>query len=544
MTADTQTPAFDEDTYWKSIRVFTVYRSIIAVVILFSNLGLNNQSWLDNFNQELYLKFSTAYFAFSLVAAALTRFRWYSFASQVSLQIFADIFFIVILMFAAGGIKSGLGLLLVIAIAAASLISQGRLALFYASIASIAVLLEQSYQFISWDRQYDDYTQTAMLCTCFFATAWLAHSFASRTYKSERIAAQQQLDLENLGQINALITQEMHDGILVVDSAFRLRHCNEQAMRLLNSQLQQQEEKSLDGKLLEDLAPELQQLTRQWMQGSLKHELNAVKLGNQERELRVRFLATHADRHLGAVIFIEDWSQMQAQAQQIKLAALGRLTANIAHEIRNPLSAISHASQLLQEDERNDLGSQRLLQIINENVSRLDQIVKDVLELNRRDRTNQQPVDLRRFILEFHEQFCQTERIPPQHMQLELRDDPIMVLFDQRHLHQILWNICRNGWRHSQQQPNSLGIFLETKTRARNVSIHIRDDGPGIDKEAQSRLFEPFFTTESTGTGLGLYIAQELSEANAAHLSYKALAQGSQFSLSMKKINNSRGSLQ
>jgi two-component system sensor histidine kinase PilS (NtrC family) len=240
------------------------------------------------------------------------------------------------------------------------------------------------------------------------------------------------------------------------------------------------------------------------------------------------------NRKQGAVIFISDWSQMQTQAHQVKLAALGRLTANIAHEIRNPLSAISHANQLLQEEE-GDPTSKRMLQIISDNVQRLDQIIKDVLELNRRDRTNQESIHLESFMLDFYTQFCAVERIPAFCFKLECGDTNTMILFDRRHLNQILWNLCKNGWRHCRNEENSLKLTVSSISKDRTVQIEINDDGEGIPEDIRSNLFEPFFTTEKTGTGLGLYIARELADANGAKLHYQSSDNGTQFMMLIKK---------
>ncbi|HSH73777.1 MAG TPA: ATP-binding protein [Methylophilaceae bacterium] len=525
----------EASTYWRSIGIFNLYRIIIACIFIGSHFLLPDHTQRDNYDGTLYLEFATGYLLFGLAAIIFTWLRWPQFDRQVTLQVITDVIFIVIIMFAAGGIKSGLGLLLVIAIAAASLISHGRLALFYASVASISLLLEQSYQLISWNEHYDDYSHAVMLCLSCFATAWLAHSFAKRTYLSESLASQRKIDLENLGQINALITQEMQDGVLVVDSEFKLRHHNAQAEELLNLS-----NKTSSVQLLDEFSPELASLTRQWMTESTATGSNIAKLTSADKELKLRFMPVGDDRKQGAVVFIEDWSQMQAQAQQLKLAALGQLTANIAHEIRNPLSAISHATQLLQEEENQDPSSQRMLQIISDNVQRMDQMVKDVLELNRRDRTKQEAINLNQFLAEFHEQFCQIENISANNFKLNLNSQsaqshPVQIVFDRRHLHQILWNLCRNGWRHSHQAEASLTLTLRSSTRSRSTYIEIVDDGAGISQEVQAHLFEPFFTTESTGTGLGLYIARELCEANSATIKYTNRNPGSLFTIQIKK---------
>lgn len=517
-------------SYWRLMRFFNLYRCIIALIFVSGHFFLQPSSWNAQYDAGLYFKLALAYLGASLLAEGLTWLRWPRFEHQLTLQAGADIGFIVALMYAAGGMQSGFGILLVVAIAAASLISEGRLALFYAALASIALLCEQSYQMLVWSGGADDYSQAVMLSLSCFATAWLAHSLAKRTRQSEALASQRGVDLENLSQINELIIQEMPDGVLVVDERLRLRHHNLQAERLLDI--------GHGGELqtLDAYAPEMAALMRNWMEQSGDIGPGAIKLVLDERELRLRFTPVGSERRHGAVIFIEDWSQMQAQAQQLKLAALGRLTANIAHEIRNPLSAISHASQLLQEEEEGQPAQQRMLQIIADNVQRMDQMVKDVLELNRRDRTRQETIALPRFLDEFHEQFCQAEKVPPSGFVIDIAEHAADILFDRRHLNQILWNLCRNGWRHSRQTDSSLRLKLHAAANSHALRVEIRDDGPGLTAEAAQHLFEPFFTTEPTGTGLGLYIARELCDANGASIKYVPIEDGSLFIIYLKKI--------
>lgn len=519
-------------TYWRLMRFFNLYRCMIAAIFIGSHFLLQERVWNMQYNGALYFKLALSYLLASLLAAAFTWLKWPRFERQLTLQASADIGFIVALMFAAGGVQSGFGILLIVAIAATSIISEGRLALFYAALATIALLLEQSYQVLVWSEHYDDYSHAVMLSLGCFATAWLAHSFAKRAHQSEALASQRSIDLENLSQINELIIHEMPVGILVVDEDFRLRHHNIQAEKLLGIG------KAGDAQTLDSYAPEMAALMRNWMEQSGDIGPGAIKSTMEERALRLRFTPVGSDRKHGAVIFIEDWSQMQAQAQQLKLAALGRLTANIAHEIRNPLSAISHANQLLQEEEQRDPASQRMSQIIADNVQRMDQMVKEVLELNRRDRTQQESIDLPKFLSEFHEQFCEVEKVPLPGFALALNAQAVDILFDRRHLNQILWNLCRNGWRHCRQQAASLRLSLHTAANGRSVNVEVSDDGPGMTTETLQHLFEPFFTTEATGTGLGLYIARELCEANGASIKYVAAVNGSLFSIHIKKITS------
>ncbi|HYN53603.1 MAG TPA: ATP-binding protein [Methylotenera sp.] len=449
------------------------------------------------------------------------------------LQIIADIFFILLFMFAAGGIGSGLGLLLIIIIVTASLVSNGRLALFYAAVATIGLLLEQSYQIFLGGLAVTTYTQSVMLSLSCFATALLAYTLADRMLRSEELASARGLDLENLAQVNALITQEMQDGVIVVDKDLNIRHRNLQAESLLLLSPDNTEILSLINN-----APSIASTFSNWVKGDELSQNLIVSIAG--RELKLRFKPISDTRSSGAVIFIQDWSQIQSTAQQAKLAALGRLTANIAHEIRNPLSAISHANQLLQEEEHLSVPNQRILEIIASNIGRIDQIIKDVLELNRRDRTKQEKIDLQQFLVDFYTQFCAVEKIPTTHFQFNPCLAKNYTSFDHRHLTQILWNLCKNGWEHSQKQAGSLRLNCVALNGGdiNGINIEICDDGSGVTEQYRARLFEPFFTTKTTGNGLGLYISRELAEANGANLQYQALPVGSAFILSLKRHNN------
>lgn len=538
-------------TRWRSLQLYNGYRILIALLFLVLQGLFGRDKSLPILSGDLFSTLIFAYFIFSIISALFTWLEKPDIDISLPTQIIIDIGFIVLLMHAQQGSQSSIGLLLIIAIASASLISAGRLALFYAAMASIGVLLEHSYRVLFVDSLATNYTPAVLLSLGCFATAWLAYSLAKRSQQSELLASQRGVDVQNMAQINALITHEMHDGVLVVDHELRIKHHNIQAEVMLGDEIKSQIrsdatiESNEDAaniwhnKLLKEISLELNSMLQHWMQET-EHTVNLalpniVKLNTQSRELRLRFLPTSNNRQQGAIVFIEDWSQMQTQAHQVKLAALGRLTANIAHEIRNPLSAISHANQLLQEED-NDPAVKRMLQIISDNVQRVDQIIKDVLELNRRDRTNQEVIHLENFITDFYAQFCAVEKIPDRCFVLILKNSDTLVSFDRRHLNQILWNLCKNGWRHSQNAQNSLILTASLSTKTQNAHIEISDDGAGIPENVRSHLFEPFFTTEKTGTGLGLYIARELADANGAKLQFKTASSGTQFIVHLKKV--------
>ena len=517
----------EESIQARAIDILNIFRLTLSIVLIVSYLYVGSKNWIDKENSQLFFYCATAYLIFSIAilllnGLALTK-RWLIQPPQITI----DIMFIVMFMHAAGGMQSGLGLLLIVTIVTASLVSNGRLALFYAALASIGLLLEQSYQIVQSDLATSSYTQPVMLSISCFATAWLAYSLANRMQRSEALASERGVDLENLAQVNALITQEMQDGVIVVDAELNIRHHNLQAESLLALPTE-----STGNLTLSNNVPSIAEVFNHWLKGDDIGQKLIVSLGN--RELKLRFKPTSELRSAGAVIFIQDWSQIQSSAQQAKLAALGRLTANIAHEIRNPLSAISHANQLLQEEENLNPPSVRMLQIIADNIQRIDQIIKDVLELNRRDRTQQEKFELNEFLANFYTEFCAIEKISTSHFQLEVCKLKHTIAFDQRHLTQILWNLCKNGWDHSQKQIASVNLSC-VEIGKNSLSIEINDDGAGVAELDRARLFEPFFTTKNTGNGLGLYISRELAEANGASLQYRALTQGSAFVIHLKK---------
>lgn len=220
--------------------------------------------------------------------------------------------------------------------------------------------------------------------------------------------------------------------------------------------------------------------------------------------------------------------------QQAKLEALERLTANIAHEIRNPLGAIGHACQLLEEDDCIQNSSKRALSIITKNVQRINQMIDEILHANHHDPSKIVTIQLNKFLKDFHEYFCETEKISSQRFALNISNEAIFIQFNPLHLDQVLWNLCRNGWRHCSKKMASLNISLEILSQNK-VALTIKNDGDEINAEKQPHIFEPFFTTEPKGTGLGLYIARQLCLRNHAELLFESHQQETIFSIQLQK---------
>lgn len=509
------------DAYWHSLLLFNVYRIVAALLLLIAAAYWGNTLEFGSRNMRLFLIGAASYAAFALAMFAVIRTRE-RFTWQLAIQVGGDIGFVVLLMYASGGLSSGLGLLLLTSLAAAGLVTRGRLTLFFAAIATIAVLLEHTYEILRFSESGAQYVQAGLLSIAYFATAWLAHVLATRSLASERLAAQREIDLANMAQVNQLVIQDMEHGVIVVDGQGLVRQVNTAAERMIGG---------LRGGgvvALKDRAPALHVSVENWfrdLQGG--NTPDAFELGSG---LRARLVPVAPRRGAGAVIFLEDLARIQAEARQLKLAALGRLTANIAHEIRNPLGAISHAAELLQEESGVSAGAQRLTTIIRDNTRRLDRMINNVQTLNRGERARRERFHLGTYLRAFVEQFSATEKLPADVMELQMTVDP-HVMFDRDHLNQVLWNLCQNALRHSQRKAGSIRLLVGRAARGNAVRLDVVDDGSGVPAQSRGNLFEPFFTTSPGGTGLGLYLAREICEANGAALDYVETTGGARFAV-------------
>jgi two-component system, NtrC family, sensor histidine kinase PilS len=530
-----EAPALDRrqygDAFWRSLSYFSVYRLVAALILFASVMLLGEDIAFGSYNRPLFIYTALGYIAFGLLCFAAIVTRKPHFALQLTVQICSDILFIVVLMYASGGIGSGLGTLLLISLAAVGLISRGRLTLFFAALATLAVLVEHTYQVLFLYSSISQYAQAGMLSIGFFATGWLAHSLARRAVVIEAIAAQREVDLANMAQVNQLIIQDMQDGVVVVDESGVIRQINSRAEAIFGPVPRGVREVRLT-----DYAPTLAARMEEWRTDP-RMGFDPLRTVLTHKPTAARFVPAGRTRNVGVVIFLEDLSRIQQQAQQLKLASLGRLTANIAHEIRNPLSAINHATELLLEETAMRTPSQaRMLQIIHDNSQRLDRMVQDVLKLNRRDHALREHFNLVSYLHTFVSEFCEIEKIEPHIIAVRLdqragaRFDPT-VSFDRSHLNQVMWNLCRNALRYCQRKTGSIVLGVRPGPRQGTIEMSVCDDGSGIAESLRGHLFEPFFTTASSGTGLGLYISREICEANGATLDYVDGATGAQFNL-------------
>ena len=508
---DERTP----DSFWISLRYFNIYRMAVAALFLGITLYYDDALNLGSYRLGFFRGVCLAYLALGFVFQSLLRNLKDLFNLQLSAHITIDIVAITLLMYASGGLRSGLGVMMLIALTGAALVAPRRLSLLYAALAAIALLLEQTYWLLKFDAPEANYLQPALLAIGGFAGTGVVGWLAQRVATNERLARERGRALETQMRVHQLVIADMQDGVLVLDREGRVAQHNPRAQRLLGVG-------ALQGAELARLLPGFEERWRAWNAGD--SAAARFELDLRGRGLRLRLVETGAAEQL-AVVFVEDTTRSREEARQLKLAALGRLTANIAHEIRNPLSAISHAAELLEEGERG-AGSERLTRIIRDNTRRLERLVSDVLQLNRRDRASADRVALESWLPAFVRDFCANESVTADRIALDI-SRPASVEFDREHLHQVLWNLLRNAVRHARREPAS--VRLSVYAYGDQVELNVADNGPGVERAILGQLFEPFFTTESKGTGLGLYLARELCAANRAALEYVDDMQGAHF---------------
>ena len=501
---------------WRPFQYFNFYRLLLAALILLATLLPENQIspfHLTNFSGIHWVVLAYLSLVFGGLTSAI--FWQHHFNTQLSTQVVADVVFVNFFMFALGGVSSGMGTLLLISLAAASLVGRGRLVLFYAALATLATLLAQIYGIFEHNFDAATIVQAGFLSAGFFATAILARLLGQRLMLNEELARQRGESLENQSRISQRVVERMQDGVLVVDREMCVQRCNPIAERMLGE--------LPVGTRLRDRAPLLADVIAQ--PDRLFEQVEFSGMDGQMLQARFEETTSSAGEVL---IFLEDLGRIREQAQQLKLASLGRLTASIAHEIRNPLSAIGHAGELLREERRGEVHD-RLLNILGDNVARLDRIVADVLELGRRERAQQiEQLSLTKVCAQFLENFWVSEGLDSTILEVDVASD-LTICFDPAHLHQVLWNLLGNAVRHSCGKSGSVRLYATSDVAGERVELHLVDDGAGIPEAEREQVFEPFFTTHHKGTGLGLFIARELCGANGASLDLLPAATGGHF---------------
>jgi two-component system sensor histidine kinase PilS (NtrC family) len=500
---------------WRLLRIYAWYRLLLSVLLL--GLFAIKPAMVGGSNPALFFITACAYFLTTVSASLFLRRPRRQLPVYSLMLLLVDLLVLTLMTHASGGLSTQLSLLFLVTIAAGNILLSGRMGTLVAAVAAIGILYEQFYFSIINDQAIDSLAlvQSSILGISFFAVALFSQLIAHRMRQGEELAEQQAQDIANLQRLNEQIIRRMRTGILAISADRRILLSNEACQQLLGLADPIAPLTPLDGvSLLLDGAHFA------WQKNPGARSLPFRNTG-ESPEISVNFarLSPDDDRSGTVLIFLEDTSQLTQQAQKLKLASLGRLTASIAHEVRNPLGAISHASQLLAESPVITGPDRRLLEIIDQHCRRVNAIIENVLSLSRRQQSSPQAIPLYDWLTRFRDEALVLPE-PDIEMEFQLPEKALLVRFDPEQLHQVVGNLVMNGLRYSRKHSGRAWIRLETGAVNQLPHLDIIDCGPGVPETQRSHLFEPFFTTESQGTGLGLYLSREICEANQARLDY------------------------
>lgn len=499
-------PARERNT-WTPARVYAAYRLILTTG-LFLLFELDMPAPLGHFQPELFRHGILAYLVLALATPPLERFvtadrHW----SWILWPLVGDVILITLLIHASGGLESPMTALLMVTVAAANILLPGRRGLLVTALAAIAVLFEQFYYALEvGDSSPFQLTGAGLLGLSLFVVSLIVRQIAERLARSEALTAHQQLEIQRLEELNRHIVQRMRTGILVFDPDMRVLVSNRSARNLFGGPL---EGKSLPEQLVDEY--------RRWRTNPTRTQ-EPVFLSPAAQAMNVGFARIDDNEDSPVIVFLEDHARVVQEAQQLKLASLGRMSATIAHEIRNPLSAIRHAAALLAETSRTE-DDTRLLNMIENHVERVDAIINNVLDLSRRPAGAVSRRPLKGVVDEVRENWLKLG-LSPRQLQVRISRESVEVRFDMLQLVQVLDNLIRNALHHGGEDVEiSVDIGIHESTGL--PRLRFCDNGPGVAEQARPNLFEPFFTTDREGTGLGLFICRELCEANQARLDYE-----------------------
>lgn len=506
------------DLAWRIVGLTNLYRLLAVLVMLAVHLVTQPAPTFGNYAPQLFRLVLLVYFALAALLAFAGRRHWPGRRTLVLTHALLDAGAIALLMYASGGVSSNLGILMVIPVGSMALLAVGREALVIAAIASLAILVQQVASQLQGYSSTGDYLLAGVMGAIVFLVAASAWPVANRLRESEAQVRRQEVDLANMAQLSQYIVQRLRESILVVDPSDRVRLINESAAEMLGDDV------AVPGALLGEVSPRLLYLLTTWRSEAELQPGEAPQgtftAADGARIVEAHFAPLGAAEPAPVLIFLEDTSALAVRVQQSKLAALGRLTASIAHEIRNPVGAMSHAAQLLGETSGLGPAELRLTEIMRSNGQRISAIVENVLRLSRREAPRPERIALPEWCARFRDEFCATTQYDPARFRLQAAAD-LEATIDPSQLQQILWNLCENAFRHGSAGEAEVEVLLARVARYGRVCIEVADRGAGVATADIERIFEPFFTRGGQGTGLGLFLARELAEINGATLLYE-----------------------
>jgi two-component system, NtrC family, sensor histidine kinase PilS len=518
LLAEPALPETSADLAWRVLALVNLFRLLVPLLLAGLYFAFTPAP-VGQAHPALFAGVFTAYFIYAVVSIGGVKRRWPDINLQTLINVCADVLAIALFTYSSGGMNSGLAALVVLPIGAASFVVSQRLALMFAAIATLALLAQQAFTSLSGRGVAGDFTAAGVVGALVFIVTLGVGPLARSLRESEERVRQREVDVANLAELNQFIVQHLRESILVVDSHDVIRLINESAALLL------QRGPVKSGTPLGEVSPRLLYLLDTWRRHTYDWQLSSLTMlaSDGGSLIQPHFVSLDKSGHGPTLIFLEDTTLIVERVQQSKLAALGRLSASIAHEIRNPVGAMSHAAQLLAETPSLSAQERRLTDIITNNGDRVSTIINNVLQLSRRDSTRQERIELNGWLREFLAEFRQTSQVDEQVVQQAPSTEELEVRVDPSHLHQVMWNLCENALKYGRIGDMPARVELRTGRIATSERpmLEVLDRGPGIALSDAERIFEPFFTAGKGGTGLGLFIARELAQCNRAVLIYE-----------------------
>src|SRR5690349_13306956 len=516
-------PPARRDLAWRVIGLVNLYRllippSVYAIYAFAGSSTLIGGAW-----PELFLWTCIVYFTAGVAIVIGGRRLLPNLRATTFVHAMVDAFGISLLIFSSGGVASGLGILFVVPVGAMALLADSRDAFVLAALAALALLAQQIAGHVTGTASVSDYTASGILGGIVFLVALLAWPVAKRLRDTEATVRRQQVDLANLAQLSQYIVQHLRESIVVVDHENRIRLINESAAVLLG------DSRAFPGALLGEASPQLLYLLETWRQRPPAATTPTQTFISDDggHVIQPHFASLGGSDPAPVIVFLEDTELLAAKIQQSKLAGLGRLSASIAHEIRNPVGAMSHAAQLLAESTSLSAEDKRLTEIIRTNGDRVRQIIENVMSMARRENSHPERLTLAPWLNSFRDEFCATMQIAPARLAISSLLGDVEVQVDPSQLRQIVWNLCENAVKYGARDPaDSIELRIGRLASTARPFLEVADRGPGIAVQHRERIFEPFFTGNERGTGLGLFLARELAQTNGATLLYEPRTSG------------------
>jgi two-component system sensor histidine kinase PilS (NtrC family) len=505
-------------------RVYVGYRSLLSIMLLIMLISPNTRQLVGTLNPTLYTTVALAYLATSIPLVGSLSTRLNESQNLMLLVFLVDIVAIALMADSSRGMTSGLPVLLVVTVAASAVMITNRtLATLIAAISVLAILLDTTWLILHDVLDTDSYFPAGILGLLIFGVSLMVQPIAHRLGRAEELARNRASDLYSLQRLNEQIVQHMQTGILLVNSEGVVRIMNKSGAGFLAPERPITVEQ---GRQLADYCPELAYQFEHW-KGSGVHRAKPFTVMEGAPPVIAHFRELQTNANQEALIFVEDYTPVTQYAQSLKLNSLGRLTASIAHEIRNPLGAISHAAQLLLESPDLAPSDTRMAEIIQHHCERVNQTVESVMQISRREPPKPEYLTLAPWLTEFVGEYLHALNRPAE-VTIHCDYKELLVEFDPENLQRVFANLLDNALRHSKLATGReiARIEVELDSGLHLCQIDIIDNGAGVPPAEQSKLFEPFYTTMQEGSGMGLYLCKELCEINNADLDYRRTRSG------------------